>query len=106
MIISKRAFGAGCLLAVLHAAPAYAVALSSPSRPGCRVVEGVVAEVSPGPFLPVNDTVTTKATWSAQFRWDINDIEAIGWMRITDAEGKEVGWVPAGHEAVRCGKQD
>ncbi len=71
---------------------------------GCKVVDGVVADVALGPFLPASNTVTTKASWTAEFRWDVGDIEAIGWMRISDDQGQEVGWVPAGHEAVQCGQ--
>lgn len=63
-----------------------------------------MAEVAPGPFLPSTETVTMKSTYNAEFRWNMNDREAIGWMRITDTDGREVGWVPVGHEAVQCGE--
>jgi hypothetical protein len=32
------------------------------------------------------------------------DKEAIGWMRITDEAGMEVGWVPSGADGVTCGQ--
>lgn len=70
----------------------------------CKVRDGVVADVAPGPFQPSSETVTMKSTYKAEFRWNMNDREAIGWMRITDTDGREVGWVPAGHEAVQCGE--
>jgi hypothetical protein len=69
----------------------------------CDVIDGVVADVTSGPFLPPSATVTLKSTYKAEFRWDIADKEAIGWMRIVDAEGAEIGWVPAGHDGIRCG---
>lgn len=72
----------------------------------CAVRDGVIADVSPGPFLPSTETVTLKGTYSAEFRWDINDKEGIGWMRITDAHNREIGWVPSGHEGVRCGENN
>jgi hypothetical protein len=93
-------------LAVLSsvAAARIAAAQTTGITRGCKVVDGVVTEVALGPFLPAANTVTTKASWTAEFRWDVGDIEAIGWMRISDDKGQEVGWVPAGHEAVQCGQ--
>ena len=72
----------------------------------CKVVPGMVADLALGPYLPSSETVTLKATDKAEFRWDISDKESTGWMRISSAEGVELGWVPAGHEAVTCGKGD
>jgi hypothetical protein len=69
----------------------------------CNVREGVVADLTRGPMLPVDETVVLKSTYKAEFRWDIMDKENIGWMRIIDADGKEIGWVPAGHEGIQCG---
>lgn len=80
--------------------------LPAVAAPACKVREGVVADVAPGPFQPSTETVTMKSTYKAEFRWNMNDREAIGWMRITETDGREVGWVPAGHEAVRCGEGD
>jgi hypothetical protein len=70
----------------------------------CRVVDGMIAELALGPYLPASETVTLKATHKVEFRWDISDKESSGWMRISDEAGVELGWVPAGHEAVTCGK--
>ncbi len=72
----------------------------------CGVREGVIADVAPGPFLPATETVTLKDTYKAEFRWDMSDKEGIGWMRITDAGGREIGWVPSGHEGIRCGENN
>ncbi len=80
------------------------LACATPAVAGpCTVVDGVIAEVSPGAFLESTETVTLKSSWSAEFRWEKSDKEGIGWMRITDTEGREIGWVPAGHDGVRCG---
>ncbi|PPC85414.1 MAG: hypothetical protein CTY31_06595 [Hyphomicrobium sp.] len=82
----------------------FSLSIAARAAPNCKVREGVVAEVAPGPFLPSTETVTMKSTYNAEFRWNINDREAIGWMRITEADGREIGWVPVGHEAVQCGE--
>jgi hypothetical protein len=66
----------------------------------------MVADLALGPYLPSTETVTLKSTHKAEFRWDISDKESAGWMRISDEAGVELGWVPAGHEAVTCGKVD
>jgi len=72
----------------------------------CSVREGVVAEVASGAFSSATETVTLKSTDRAEFRWDISDKEAVGWMRIVAEDGREIGWVPAGHEAIQCGGGD
>lgn len=82
-------------LAIFSAGPAQATT--------CKVREGVVADVTRGPMLPTDDTVVLKSSYKAEFRWELWDKESIGWMRITDGDGKEIGWVPAGHEGVQCG---
>jgi hypothetical protein len=71
---------------------------------GCYVVDGYAAEVAPGPNLPADRAVRMKSTYKAEFRWELSDKESVGWMRIVDEAGVEVGWVPAGNDAVRCGK--
>ncbi len=82
------------------------VAVSPATAKQCGVREGVVADVAPGPFLPASETVTLKDTYKAEFRWDMSDKEGIGWMRITDASGQEIGWVPSGHEGIQCGENN
>jgi hypothetical protein len=72
----------------------------------CTVVDGIIAEVAAGAFAEVTETVTLKSTWTADFRWNNEDREAIGWMRISDETGQVVGWVPAGHEGVKCGENN
>lgn len=86
-------------LAVFAFAPFTATANAA-----CRVVDGMVAELALGPYLPSTETVTLKASNKVEFRWDISDKESTGWMRISDESGVELGWVPAGHEAVTCGQ--
>jgi hypothetical protein len=71
---------------------------------GCYVVDGYAADVAPGPNLPADRAVRLKSTYKAEFRWELSDKESVGWMRIVDEAGLEVGWVPAGNDAVRCGK--
>ncbi len=93
------------LTVALETARAFAGAPLNP-RQTCTVVAGVIADLSPGPLLPTSVTVETKAGWKAEFKFDMQMIETIGWMRILDENSSEVGWVPAGHEAVRCGTQD
>lgn len=73
--------------------------------PTCVVVDGMVVDVAAGPFLDADTVLTLKSTYKAEFRWDIADKESFGWMRITDADGQELGWVPAGHEAIKCGEK-
>ncbi|MFN0219408.1 MAG: hypothetical protein ACKVP4_11400 [Hyphomicrobium sp.] len=93
--------------ALLAALTAISAATSSSlSAKTCAVVDGVVAEVSPGAFLPSSEAVTLKSTYKAEFRWNPDDREAIGWMRITDVEGTVIGWLPTGHEGVRCGESN
>lgn len=89
---------------LLTAALAPYVVASSAHAAACTVVDGVVADVAQGPFMPSVETVTLKAAYKAEFRWNPIDPESIGWMRIVDETGREVGWVPAGHEGVRCGE--
>lgn len=72
----------------------------------CAVQDGIVAEVAPGPFVESSTTVTFKSAWTAEYRWDVADPEAIAWMRIVDENGAEIGWVPAGHEGINCAKAD
>jgi hypothetical protein len=71
---------------------------------GCYVVDGYAAEVALGPNLPADRAVRMKSTYKAEFRWEMSDKESVGWMRIVDEAGLEIGWVPAGNDAVRCGK--
>lgn len=87
-------------------APALSFAAMPAAASYCKVVPGMVAELALGPYLPSSEVVTLKATDKAEFRWDISDKESTGWMRISSADGVELGWVPAGHEAVTCGKRD
>ncbi|MGQ0457378.1 MAG: hypothetical protein ACT4OU_09980 [Hyphomicrobium sp.] len=93
------------------AALALSFVISAPPAAGaedessCKVVAGTVADLAAAPNMPGGHTVTLDSTHKAEFRWNPMDKESIGWMRITDAKGAELGWVPAGHEAVRCGKE-
>ena len=100
--MSRYAILTALLMAALLSATA-AVAVAAPA-PGCTVVEGVIADVAPGPFVEETETVTLRSAWRAEFRWDLIDRQSIGWMRILDQDGRLVGWVPAGHEGVRCGQ--
>ncbi len=95
MRLSYRLFAA--LLLLLATAPTQAAVK-------CTVVDGIIAEVAAGAFAEVTETVTLKGTWTADFRWNNEDREAIGWMRISDEAGQVIGWVPAGHEGVKCGE--
>ena len=89
-----------CAMTTIIPAPRPAVAADT----GCYVVDGFAAEVALGPNLPAVRAVRLKSTYRAEFRWEMSDKESVGWMRIIDETGLEVGWVPAGNEAVRCGK--
>jgi hypothetical protein len=89
-------------VAALGATPPTALAADT----GCYVVDGYAAEVALGPNLPADRAVRMKSTFKAEFRWEMSDKESVGWMRIVDEAGVEVGWVPAGNDAVRCGKTD
>ena len=89
-----------CAMTWVVVAPCPAIAADT----GCYVVDGFAAEVALGPNLPAVRAVRLKSTYKAEFRWEMSDKESVGWMRIVDETGLEVGWVPAGNEAVRCGK--
>lgn len=93
---------AAAAAAVLHVTISTAFA----AGPSCRVVDGMVADLALGPYLPATETVTLHASNKVEFRWELSDKESTGWMRISDSSGVELGWVPAGHEAVTCGKAD
>ncbi len=94
------------LSTVIHSLAAALAAATPAAASYCKVVPGMVAELALGPYLPSSETVTLQATDKAEFRWDISDKESTGWMRISNEAGVELGWVPAGHEAVTCGKAD
>lgn len=83
-----------------------AVFSSAAQAKNCVVRDGVIADVTAGPFLPVSETVTLKDTYVAEFRWNGYDRESIGWMRIVAPDGRVVGWVPAGHEGIKCGEDN
>lgn len=100
MLRRMRVFRCLSVIVSIGAPAASAVASS------CRVVVGLTVDVAAGPYLPASDTVTLEAGYRAEFRWEMSDKESIGWMRIVDRAGAEVGWVPAGHEAVTCGEHD
>jgi hypothetical protein len=93
-------FGSALALLALTAVASPAAAKT------CAVRDGVVAEVASGAFSTSTTTVTLKSSYRAEFRWDLSDREAMGWMRIVDENGREIGWVPAGHEAIQCGTAD
>ena len=99
LIVSKFTMLIGVAILATHA-PNLATAGDS----GCYVVDGFAAEVSPGPNLPADRAVRLKSAYKAEFRWEMSDKESVGWMRIVDEAGVEVGWVPAGNDAVKCGK--
>lgn len=72
-------------------------------RPTCKLIDGVPAELHSGPREAPSLGVTLKSTWGVEYRWDIMDKEAVGWMRITDEKGQEIGWLPPGHPGIVCG---
>lgn len=74
-------------------------------RPSCTLIEGVKAELLDGPRGAPGKVVTLKSSWAVEYRWNIMDKEAVGWMRITDEAGQEVGWLPPGHDGITCGNQ-
>lgn len=84
----------------------FGISIAFAAGPSCRVVDGMVADLALGPYLPATETVTLHSSNKVEFRWELSDKESTGWMRISDASGVELGWVPAGHEAVTCGKSN